>query len=235
MVPSPASSVTRYGIALSMLCGLTVPTWTAAQVVGTGEPLYEFDIPAQSLSVALGRYADVSGQSTVFSSEMVAGRTSSAVDGRYSAGDALRHLLAGSGLIAQQHHSGLGDIFLLQVDDTPAASATDIDARVHRGAYPGLLQTRVWQALCADARTAPGNYRILFRFRIDQNGRLADAQLLSSSGNAARDFALLEVVQRVQLEAPPPAVLAQQDLTMLLLPEDANGRHNGPECHREAH
>lgn len=242
MVQARTTGLTPYGVAISVLCGLVVPAADAAPAAGMTQdrpaagaalPLFSFDIPAQSLAAALGRYADISGQSTVFSSEMVAGRTSAAVQGRFSAAEALRRLLDGSGLIMEQHHSRSGDTFLLQPDDKPGASSSGGVASFHQGGYPGLLQDRVWQALCGDARTMPGKYRILFRFRIDQSGRLTEVQLLSSTGQTARDAAVLEAVRHVQLDAPPLAAMMQQALTMLLLPDDANGNNAGLQCHRE--
>jgi TonB family protein len=246
-----SARLSRRGVALWMLCGFASP---ALAGIGAGvgaraadgadlpppadmqhgvmqDSVHDFNIPAQPLAAALNRYADISGQSTVFSSEMAAGRTSSAVQGRYASENALRLLLDGTGLIVEKHPSSLGDIFLLKENSQPDAPRAGVATLFSQGGYPGLIQARVWQALCADTRTAPGRYRILFRFEVDAAGRLADARLLSSTGNNSRDAALLDALRRVQVDVPPPAAVLQQPLTMLLLPDDP---HAAPQCDREA-
>lgn len=242
MLHAHSPGLSPCGIALWMLCGLTAPAWGATDsadapqdntVSHNTQQLFDFDIPAQSLAGALNRYAEVSGQSTVFSSEMVSGRTSSPLQGRFASGQALRRLLEGTGLTAEKHNSTFGEIYLLKDDGKPDAAGSGIDALFSQGGYPGLIQTRIWQALCTDAFTAPGSYRILFRFRVDTTGRIANVRLLSSTGNRRRDAALLTSLQRVQIELPPPAAVVQQPLTMLLSPHGPDGAHNGPRCDRE--
>ena len=60
--------------------------------------LIPFAIPAQPLSQALVAYSRASGMTVLVDSGLTEGRQAPALDGRYTAGDALRRLLAGSPL-----------------------------------------------------------------------------------------------------------------------------------------
>ncbi len=172
-----------------------------------------FDIPAQPLDKALDRYASVSGWPILFHAAMVAGRRSSAVQGNLAPEVALRRLLEGTGLRADR--AGPADAYTL----------TEIrPAQVDFG-YGAWVQARLWQTLCQDGRTAPGNYRVLFRFRVDARGRLDDVRLLTSSGDAARDAALREVLGRARVRRAPPARM-EQPLTMLV----QRAGDAGPQC-----
>lgn len=193
--------------------------------------LINFDLPAQTLAGALSQYAFVTQQPVLYPSEMAAGRTSTAVQGRYRAEEALQMLLTGTGLAAEKVHLEEGDAVVLKESaETPPAAATTLptlDAMLNHRGYPGLVQLRVLQALCADARVAPGHYGALFRFRIDEGGALQDAHLLDSTGDPTRDRALLGILQHIHLDGPPPRELAQQAMTMAVLPDGADVR---PAC-----
>lgn len=184
--------------------------------------LFSFDIAAQPLGEALNHYAGITGRPAVFRSELVAGRIASPVRGTHTTESALRLMLAGTGLTADRVHAGGVQAFVLRLAEagepafnTPEAAAatgwTDYDARV---------QQAVWTTLCAHPLTAPGDYRALLRFRVDTTGKLGQAQLLTSTGQPRRDAVLLQLMQRVQVDAPPPHDLAQP-LTLLLLPRGA--------------
>jgi TonB family protein len=228
----------RHGAAIWMLCGLGAPAWAAdgvalasagdvrsAATPDAPEKLHDFDIPAQPLDAALKRYATVSGWPILFPSAMVAGRISSAVRGSYSPQAALGRLLDGTGLAAEKVDTGPSDTFVLKQIDAaappsrPAAGGVDFD-------YGGWVQARVRAALCTDPRTAAENYRALLRFEIDASGAIQQARLLNSTGNAARDAALLETLQSVHVERAPPPDMAQP-LTMIILPAQAGA---GPGC-----
>lgn len=68
---------------------------------------YNFDIPAQDLGSALRAFGQASRQQVVFDSELVRGRTSSALVGSFSADDGIRRLLEGTGLVANRGRSGV--------------------------------------------------------------------------------------------------------------------------------
>lgn len=196
-------------------------------------PALAFNIPAQPLYAALNQYADITGQPVLFPSDLVHARTSTAVHGLHSAVAALRILLEGTGLVADKRSSGLGQTFILK--EAGAASAAPASTLPRNGmaelfsedGYAGLVQMRIWQALCADARTRPGNYTSLLRFYLETDGRIGGARLLGSSGDARRDAALLHAVRGVRIGRLPPAAIARQPLTMLVAPS-APGV--GPQC-----
>ncbi|MGJ7543780.1 TonB family protein [Variovorax sp. LT1R16] len=182
----------------------------------------QFDIPAQPLADALSRYAVASRRTTLFPSVSVAGRTSSALRGLYSPEMALRKLLEGTGLVAEKTPGGPSDAFVLRAVG-PSASMTDtvpLAAVDDDDGYDGLVQTRIWRALCANPRTAPGGYRSILRFEVNAEGAVHRVRLLRTTGDPRRDALLLDIVQRVRIDAPPPAGMAQP-LTMVVLPRSA--------------
>lgn len=223
-----------YKATLWIVCGLTAPMLVAAE----GGPLspkdnqrraavapeqtatsLEFNIPAQPLAAALDQYAAVSGQSALFSSALVANRESSAVSGRYPPEKALRTLLTGSGLSADKISKGRITTFMLTpvaANARPLTTSPALPDRLTR--YDGQVQAHIWQALCDNPLTIPGNYRSLLRFQIDSAGRIRRARLIGSSGNGYRDAALLTTLQQVQVGQPPQSMA--QPLTMLILPQD---------------
>lgn len=222
MPVSHAATISRRGAALWMVCGLAAPVWAQAvdpaagpvAAAGDATPLRVFDIPSQPLAAALTRYSALTDQPAVFASALVAGRVSAAMRGSYSPEAGLRLLLQGTGLGFEKISSGLGSTFLLREDDTSVPDMT-LTAFYQLQNYPGHLQARLRDALCADPVTMPGYYDTLFRFRLDHNGHVHDAVLLDSTGNARRDRALLAALQQVSVDAPPPSV-REQPLTMRL-------------------
>lgn len=146
---------------------------------------------------------------------------SSPVQGRYSPEIALQRLLVDTGLALQKVATGPADAYTLREIGPPSsgagagASAVDFD-------YGGWVQGQVWEALCSDARTAPGNWRSLLRFRVDASGQIQGARMFTSTGEARRDAAVLATLRRVRVDQPPPPSMAQP-LTMLVLPLDQGG------------
>ncbi|MBM0106345.1 STN domain-containing protein [Steroidobacter sp. S1-65] len=196
-----------------------------AQADHSGEH-FEFDIPAQPLADALRRFASLTREPTLFRSDLVNGRSSTAVRGLYTSEVALHRLLEGTGLTAEKSDQGGRGGFVLNAID-PSVVAPRV-ALGNLAGYPGLIQARVWEALCAHARTAPGTYRTLLRFEVDGAGQIQRPRLLTSTGDAHRDAAMLATLLAVRLDGPPPADLPQP-VTMLIVPRDAeNG--DAPSC-----
>ncbi|PIF13033.1 TonB C-terminal domain-containing protein [Janthinobacterium sp. 13] len=195
--------------------------------------LLAFSIPAQPLNAALNQYADITGQPALFSSDIAHARTSTAVYGHHSAEAALRILLEGTGLVADRRSSGLGQTFILK--EAAVASAAPASTLPRNGmaelfsedGYAGLVQMRIWQALCSDARTRPGNYTSLLRFYLETDGRIGGVRLLGSSGDPRRDAALLHAVRGVRVGRLPPAAIARQPLTMMVA---SSAPGVGPQC-----
>lgn len=202
-----------------------------AQAAMPAEPaqgLFDFDLASQPLATALRTYATTVRRPSVFRSEMVAGKTSAALHGRYSAPAALALLLEGTGLAVETVDSGGVQAMVLVA--APMAALAVRPSGLPLGDYAGLLQTGVWAGFCDDTRTAPGAYRALLRFQVDGAGQVQRPRLLGPSGDAVRDAALLEVLRRVRLDqAPPPDF--PQPVTLLIEPHRA---HGGPRCGAEA-
>lgn len=217
------------GVVLWAMCMFAASAWAADGVVmppsGDARPrapapettgqFFSFDIPAQPLAAALNHYASITERAALFRSEVVAGRTSSAVRGRYTPEAALAMLLEGTGLVADRTRTGPVEAFALKVLAQPVPSMPA--AWAGAGDYPGLVQARLWQALCGGIRTAPGRYRALLRFHVDAVGGIQRVQLLGSTGDTDRDTAMLETLGHVRMDAPPPAGMLQP-MTMLILP-----------------
>lgn len=189
----------------------------------SAETRFDFDLAAQPLASALNRFADVSGRAALFSSTLVAGRTASPVQGQFTPREALQRLLEGTGLAMQEVSAGRVNAFVLKPLEAQAEAAASARARLEF--YDGQVQARVWDALCADPRTAQGNYRSLLRFRVDPAGRVHRAQLLGSTGDSRRDALLVATLERVRIGRPPPPDM-KQPLAMLILPAQAGG----PSC-----
>lgn len=69
-----------------------------AQTTAATESIHQYDIPAGSLSTVLGAWGAQSDRQLVFAPDLVAGKQSRGVSGRYGAEQALTKLLAGTGL-----------------------------------------------------------------------------------------------------------------------------------------
>lgn len=68
--------------------------------------VYTFDIPRQALALSLRDYARLSGQEIIFTDDLVANMTAAPLHGVYSADEALKRLLADTGLIVERATSG---------------------------------------------------------------------------------------------------------------------------------
>lgn len=169
------------------------------------EPVAEalFDLPALPLDEALARYDALTHLSVFFASALVEGRRSAALRGRLAPAEALQRLLEGSGL---QARAVAPDAFVLLPATEPAAPAAPVvEAEADRpNADHARVQAALLQALCARDDLALGRYRLALRVRIDGAGRVAQARLLDTTGDARRDAAVVAAVARAEL-APPPA------------------------------
>lgn len=86
-------------------------------------PTYRFEIPAQPMAQALNAFARISHQQIVFDESQLRGRTSTAVEGTYTANDALHRILAGSGLTEERTAEGV--IAIHDASDPPRRTGRD--------------------------------------------------------------------------------------------------------------
>ena len=177
-----------------------------------------FDIPAQALMTALRAYSEQTGVSVLFDDSLVRNRRSPGVSGRFSAPDALEHLLDGTGLAA---HYASPMSFTLMQDKTPAAADEPEDGVNTAAAehFAGRLQASLVRSLCSAERTHPGRYRLAMQLWLDATGAVTRTRLLSSTGNATRD-AQIEAQAAGLVVGDMPAQ-TPQPITILLLPRPA--------------
>ena len=143
--------------------------------------LIPFAIPAQPLSQALVAYSRASGMTVLVDSGLTEGRQAPALDGRYTAGDALRRLLAG-----RPCRSAM-----------PARTRSPWwrtrGRRVH-GSH--ACATRPMPPACRPrcaascARRPARGYRALVQLWFDGDARVSKMNWITRSGQAARDQAL---------------------------------------------
>jgi TonB family protein len=219
--------------ALALVCCLiftSVSVWAQGSGVTTrptsNGPI-RFDIPAQPLRSALDTYGSLTGLGVLIDSGLTR-RTTTAVHGTFAPQDALRTMLAGTGLQARYVSA---DTLAIQLEAAPSApsvasvsgaftATADIPGIMAGGAdfrpYIAQVQTRIKQALCSSQRTRPGRYRLLVQFWIGAAGGLARARLIGSTGDDARDAAVGQVMRDLTVDPPPPSMA--QPLVMLLEP-----------------
>ncbi|WP_233588392.1 secretin and TonB N-terminal domain-containing protein [Herminiimonas sp. KBW02] len=167
-----------------------------------------FDIPAQPLQAALDAYNEQTGYSGLYSASAVQGLFSTQVSGSYTADAALRVLLEGSGLAAT---FTAADAFVLE------AQIKTTQGKQESHTYPALLQSGVRDAFCREPLLAALDFRIALRFYVDVKGRVTQALLLDSSGNKARDSAILQALKKVDIGRGPSDL--SLPFFMLILPQ----------------
>lgn len=121
--------------AAALACALSAHAQTATPAgpaATTSTAVRSYDLPAQPLGSALARIAADSGQQISLDAELVRGRTAPAVRGSYTAEQAVRAALAGSGL--ELVRTGAGN-WSLRTQSTPAPRAA--------GEAPNLGEVRV--------------------------------------------------------------------------------------------
>jgi outer membrane receptor for ferric coprogen and ferric-rhodotorulic acid len=92
--------VSSAAMALMLLGAPAAAMAQAGSAPAGAEAAVEIDIPAQPLSDALRRFAEATGVQLGYSTALVAGKTSSATEGRATPSQALSRLLAGTGITA---------------------------------------------------------------------------------------------------------------------------------------
>ncbi len=164
-----------------------------------------FDLPAQPLKKALALYDARANLSVFFPSELAEGKTSSAVHGVFTPEEALRRLLDGTGLAVQ---TAAAEAFVLvpspaATPDGAAGAAPGASARMSANAYESLVQARIFQALCKADGAAFGSYRMALRVQVGTAGQVRQASLLDTTGNRARDAAILGAVRQLDIGQAP--------------------------------
>lgn len=190
-----------------------------------------FDLLAQPLDQALDAYEHIARQDVLIDGNLLGGRTSAPVTGDYSPPDALRRLLAGTGL--QVNFIGSNAAVVIPSPEPAASSPSTPEGQAHAEppagifganidgvgdhvAYAELVQSRLTDALCQSSQTWPGNYRMVVQLDIDVSGTVTNAKVAGPS-DALRKAAVARIARSLVLGEGPPAGL-KQPVTILLRP-----------------
>lgn len=203
------------GCAVRVLCAMALLLWMAGGLARTlPAQRMPFDLPAQPLAAALSAYGEVTGLSVLVTAGLTVNRQSAAVKGLFTAAEALRLLLAGSGLTAR-YTSGTA-FTLIPIDNTlfPARKVDAVDPARQAGLYAARVQRVVGRLLCELQPDKLGHYRVGLQLWIDASGQIYRVHLLDSPGVAAWGGTVQGVITRQIIEPPPPGF--QQPITLLL-------------------
>ena len=223
-MPAAAAQLRLAGRAgmLALVCCVLLLSTPARGNGAAAQSLQSFDIPSQPLALALQRYANDIGATVFFDNALTAGKQSAALHGMYTAEQALRLLLDGSGLDVR--HISATAFTLIPGAAIAAAADTAVNAPAAApvpGQLPAPVNARALQAtleqvLCKSPQTRPGTYRALIQLWIDPAGVIRRSALLASTGLAARDDALRQALSA--LVRQPSHESAAQPVAILLLP-----------------
>ncbi len=201
-------------IATAFVRAIVFVLWS---IVATGaqaaDTRFHFDIPAQPLETALAAYMTVTGVETIYDSELMAARRSTAVKGILAPDVALRVLLEGTGL----SEISAGNAFA--VVDAPRGQQYGGARLSEFGPYYSHLQAGFARIFCRHAETVPGNFRAIVRFSIGSSGELRNLRLLNSTGDLRRDAIITDELRGMVFDMPPSHM--PQPVTMMVAPRAA--------------
>ncbi|MCF7750266.1 TonB-dependent outer membrane receptor [Bacillus subtilis subsp. subtilis] len=205
--------------ALIAVLGHVLPSVAAADA-GDTTATRHFDIPAQPLPQALQLYGETTGVAVLIDAHLLGGLRSTPVKGTQAPLAALQTLLQGTGLVPRFVD---GAAFTLVPADAGAAAPSTALPTPASSAVPAhaarVLQQSLEQALCGDRATRPGRYRAALQLWWDEDRSIARVELLESSGDPARDNAIVARLRGLALPGLPAGL--PQPVTMLLLPRSA--------------
>ena len=192
------------GLVIGTLVAGNIQTVTmAASLESVRTPAaVDFDIGSQPLVSALDAYSAATGLQVVYDATLAGGRRAQAVKGSMTPDMALQLLLEGTGLVAVYAAANAFTI-------VPAATAPQTASMRGFMPYLAAVQSSVEEAFCRSALTAPGGYRIKFKFWIGHAGEVLQPQLLGSTDDSARDQAIAAVLRAVVIGRPPPPDMPQ--------------------------
>jgi hypothetical protein len=169
----------------------------------------QFDIPGSALREALFAYTKATGFGILIDDDIASGRRSTPVRGSLTPEQALKALLAGTGLDYQYIAA---NAFTL----VPAPIVSERDGSQDES-YFRAIQNVVKSTLCTRALTLPGGYRVVVQLWISVSGVVLRSALLGTTGNVLRDRMLSEMLEGLPLGVSPPAGLPQP-VTLIILP-----------------
>jgi hypothetical protein len=187
-----------------------------AQTNPTNAPI-EFNIPSQSLNVALSRYGDATGREALYDASLTGGRVSGDVRGAFPPDEALRKLLSGTGLAAEFVEKTT--FVLLPVSAASQQANRQARSPEHQRYY-GMIQASLLDTFCRSRSVRPGRYRFAAAFWIAPDGAVRRSQRIGSTGEFAVDQQIDAALRSVRVGEPPPVGFAQPVL-MLIVPQES--------------
>jgi hypothetical protein len=192
---------------IAWVAALVVWTLFASDVAKAEQPALahqqiDYDIPSQSLASALNAYVLASGVQVLYETAIAEGRRSRKLSGRLSPELGLSQLLAGTGLASLRTAPGV--YVITPAPKEPAAAPVHPDAP-----FLAALQTGLLTALCRSPRTRPGGYHVGIEVWVGPNGVIDRSSLVGSTGDIARDEAVLRALRGTPLGVAPPAQVRQ--------------------------
>jgi hypothetical protein len=217
------------GFCKAVLIGVTLFSAPVRLVAEDDSVRIDFDIPAQPLTAGLAAYTDVVGAAALVDRELVVGRRSAAVKGSLTPPEALRILLAGTGLAIHYAASNAFTLAPASPSTMPQMTERSLQAMYNADirAYFADVQSTLETVLCRREETHPGRYRVGLQFWVGPSGAVRASHLLGSTGDEQRDAMLSALAQAANF-APPPANLPQP-ITVVLLPRPPR---EDVACHR---
>ncbi|WP_248741892.1 MULTISPECIES: STN domain-containing protein [unclassified Pseudomonas] len=209
-------------LCLGLLLGLFLSHASADPVPATMR--MTLHIPAQELARALDQFSRATGMAVLVDSQLSRGRRSLAVDGEFTAAEALRRMLGGSGLMAKYSRDDAFTLQVAQVEDVPmpAEKPTPASVAVNRS-YATAVQAAIERNLCRSPLTRPGSFRAVLQLWIGRDGVVQHNRLVTTTGDVRRDAALVDSFHTLKIDRPTPGAL-RQPVTLLLLPESSGKR-----------
>jgi hypothetical protein len=199
-------AVARVFVSLGLMVGIADAVAQSPRTMVADQPR-SFEIPARPLSEALEAFSSISGYQILLADEESARVISRSVKGVFAPRAALGEMIDGSGLVAR-FTSQQAAVLVRDV-----ARGT-IPVRPEQQLYDARLQSDIMNALCRNAFTRPGQFRLAVDVWAASSGRLDRVELLSSTGDADHDQAIVAVL--IAMRSPRPPLGLEQPTTLLL-------------------
>ncbi|HEY4275180.1 MAG TPA: secretin and TonB N-terminal domain-containing protein [Rhizomicrobium sp.] len=179
-----------------------------------------FSIPAQPLVTAMEAFGEITKAQIVYDTALVSGRKSPGIRGAHTPDEALKMLLAGTGL--RGGYQGASTVFLvLDPAELPTAQSTAYMADQRQAlaldtlrvealptpefffqSYALLVENGIKRALTF--KDEPVKRPLRIKVWVDANGTIRQSALFVSSGDQQTDTYVLQRLQGFALQVPPP-------------------------------
>lgn len=194
-----------------LLPAILLVTLIRSHIVAAGEipsaavETSSYDIAAQDLDAAIKAYIRISGVQVFFETAITTGKRSTALNDRFTAAQALKVLLSGTGLKASRTDV---DAFVIASDPETSSSAPR-PAIAPDTRFLAALQNSVLDVLCRNPLTRPGSYSVAVELWIAPDAVIQQTSLIGSTRDGARDRALLDHLRGISIGISPPMNLPQ--------------------------